>query len=837
MAAQYHSLFTTQGLALLREAIQTGAKLGITHMAYGDGNGMVPTPNADFTKLVKEVYRTPLNRLAPSKENTNWLEADGVIPSAVGGFNIREVGLYAGNVLVAYANYPPTYKPRADQGTAQIKTIRIVLQIDNTANFELKIDASVVMATIQSVEEAKNEAIKYADSTKITHIECIEDLDLVEKWDGRIVYIESYYRGLDKGASTRFFDSSREKENDGFICIKGWVLKLESSIFTPHMSGCKCDGITDDTLNFDKLMYALEKNKLKGKVLIEDDMFFNSQCPRVGKLIDPVQFNEKNAIRLVSNVDLEINATLKFGSFYAGTSEQPRCNLLSAMYRKDINDWYGSIKHENIKVFGTGTLDFTETESATAPQDGYRWIIKASVDNMEVYGLMFKGGDFANAIQTSKTSTEVRVYKNKFINLMSDKSLLHDHSTVYCIGKRIYVYDNYFEFNNIKGRLNSCACELHGSNQWFYSNTVVGYPNLVFSAILRTDQSLDENEIVYDQKVFSNTAQISRSALGYWSIPNKTAKLNDLDFYNNMINFISSPTREEYASAQVNGLSYPNDLNVSVFTVWHEGNSIPNINYSAEIVKSICIRNNIITAEESVKETTVLSLIRFVGSYVRQNLQIIDNILELNCLLNRDVDTLTTNDYLKGWKIKGNKIDFSKHKNRYYSFYIFLEYMQDCEFDFDFHTKFPTLDPTYSLLNFNLRDTSKVIGNNISIKPNKSFRVLDKWLDGTLLNLDSTKINGQFNKIDSVCISLIEETKKINSNKVFMNVRTGNMPIGVNSANVITYESLMFEDVAYPMLYSIDFSHNFKLKANYILETNATNSEIFQRFAYLNYHC
>lgn len=69
MAAQYHSLFTTQGLALLREAIQTGAKLGITHMAYGDGNGIVPTPNADFTKLVKEVYRTPLNRLAPSKEN------------------------------------------------------------------------------------------------------------------------------------------------------------------------------------------------------------------------------------------------------------------------------------------------------------------------------------------------------------------------------------------------------------------------------------------------------------------------------------------------------------------------------------------------------------------------------------------------------------------------------------------------------------------------------------------------------------------------------------------------------------------------------------------------
>ncbi|MGE8571388.1 MAG: phage tail protein [Acinetobacter amyesii] len=153
MAAQYHSLFTEAGLELLRESIQNGTKLGITHMSFGDGYGELPVPDASFTGMVNEVYRVALNRLAPSRENSNWLEADGVIPSAVGGFNIREVGLWADNVMVAYANYPPTYKPSGDQGTAQIKTIRIVLQIDNTANFELKIDSSVVMATVAFVEE------------------------------------------------------------------------------------------------------------------------------------------------------------------------------------------------------------------------------------------------------------------------------------------------------------------------------------------------------------------------------------------------------------------------------------------------------------------------------------------------------------------------------------------------------------------------------------------------------------------------------------------------------------------------------------------------------------
>ncbi|WP_171405666.1 phage tail-collar fiber domain-containing protein, partial [Acinetobacter baumannii] len=91
-----------------------------------------------------------------------------------------------GDVMVAYANYPPTYKPSGDQGTAQIKTIRIVLQIDNTANFELKIDASVVMATIQSVEEAKTEAKAFTEEkvkNKVESVESLQDLINLEPYE------------------------------------------------------------------------------------------------------------------------------------------------------------------------------------------------------------------------------------------------------------------------------------------------------------------------------------------------------------------------------------------------------------------------------------------------------------------------------------------------------------------------------------------------------------------------------------------------------------------------------------------------------------------------------
>lgn len=248
MAALYHSLFTEKGLELLRESIQNGTKLGITHMSFGDGGGDLPIPDASFTQMISEVYRVQLNRLAPSRDNPNWLEADGVIPSAVGGFNIREVGLWAGNTMVAYANYPPTYKPSGDQGTAQIKTIRIVLQIDNTANFELKIDASVVMATIQSVEEAKQVAINEA-KRRVLQVECIDDLLLLDEMEnGDTAYVKSYKKpnyALAKpfsgGHGTLVFDESRISENDSVTVFNGWVRQIRNNKISVHDAGAVGD--------------------------------------------------------------------------------------------------------------------------------------------------------------------------------------------------------------------------------------------------------------------------------------------------------------------------------------------------------------------------------------------------------------------------------------------------------------------------------------------------------------------------------------------------------------------------------------------------------------------
>ncbi|WP_227555447.1 phage tail protein [Acinetobacter nosocomialis] len=333
MAALYHSLFTEKGLALLRESIQNGTKLGITHMSFGDGGGMLPTPDATFTHMVNEVYRVALNRLAPSRENPNWLEADGVIPSAVGGFNIREVGLWAGNVMVAYANYPPTYKPSGDQGTAQIKSIRIVLQIDNTANFELKIDASIVMATIQSVEDAKLEVIDFANKTKISIVESIHELLMQDVWEGKTIYVKSYHSGYNKGGGNFIYNSLRKSENDGGNLLNGWVRQVSESYFNVHNFGGIGEGIyhNSDHDAFVKISNAVLASNIEaitihipdGEYIVGKQSFIAGQGFTFENILSVIfpQMTNKTILLKSDGAKIKLKDGLYFGIFDKNTKE------------------------------------------------------------------------------------------------------------------------------------------------------------------------------------------------------------------------------------------------------------------------------------------------------------------------------------------------------------------------------------------------------------------------------------------------------------------------------------------------------------------------------------
>lgn len=243
-AAQiYYSVFTKKGLELLTDAIQNGTKLGITSMAFGDGGGVLPEPNDEFESLINEVHRTPLNSLGADPQNANWLRAEAIIASAIGGFNIRELGLYAGNELVAYSNYPPTFKPNPSDGTARIMTFRLILQIENTSNFELIIDPDVVLATRQYVDN-QNKTLQSGidtidqkiDQTSIfgssgMSIPVGAKHDAHHGWGGIVrfksgkwvlIYRKGSYHGIKNGSELRAidsFDEGRNWTNDRLITV------------------------------------------------------------------------------------------------------------------------------------------------------------------------------------------------------------------------------------------------------------------------------------------------------------------------------------------------------------------------------------------------------------------------------------------------------------------------------------------------------------------------------------------------------------------------------------------------------------------------------------------
>ena len=153
MATKYLALLTNIGAAKLAKATALGTKVEITQLAVGDGNGVLPTPNPAQTALVHELRRAPLNMLTVDPENASQIIAEQVIPEDVGGWWIREIGLFdKDGDMVAIANCAETYKPQLQEGSGRVQVIRVILIVSSTEAVTLKIDPAVVLATRQYVD-------------------------------------------------------------------------------------------------------------------------------------------------------------------------------------------------------------------------------------------------------------------------------------------------------------------------------------------------------------------------------------------------------------------------------------------------------------------------------------------------------------------------------------------------------------------------------------------------------------------------------------------------------------------------------------------------------------
>jgi phage-related tail fiber protein len=147
--ADYYTLLTNAGIAYETACKAAGTPIKLSQISVGDGGGAVYNPAATDTALKREVWRGPLNALFQDEKNPSWLLAEVTIPPDVGGWYVREAGIWTDTgILYAIVKYPESFKPvLATSGSGKEFYIRSIFETSNASLVTLLIDDTVVKAT------------------------------------------------------------------------------------------------------------------------------------------------------------------------------------------------------------------------------------------------------------------------------------------------------------------------------------------------------------------------------------------------------------------------------------------------------------------------------------------------------------------------------------------------------------------------------------------------------------------------------------------------------------------------------------------------------------------
>lgn len=193
MTAQYFTVLTNYGTQAFAKALANNQPLRLSSFAVGDGNGQTVTPTADRTALVKETHRANVSAVSLDPRNNKQVIIELTIPEDVGGFYIREMGVFdSANKLVAYANAPESFKPTLESGSGKVQVLRMILKVSNSQAVTLSIDNSVIFVTRQQLnpkkitssttngfdESGHTHEIEKADTTKAGIVQLTDDTGL-----------------------------------------------------------------------------------------------------------------------------------------------------------------------------------------------------------------------------------------------------------------------------------------------------------------------------------------------------------------------------------------------------------------------------------------------------------------------------------------------------------------------------------------------------------------------------------------------------------------------------------------------------------------------------------
>ncbi len=118
---------TTIGQTKIAQAITTGEDINLTSFVYGSGDGSSLTESS--TALGTLEYT---GTISDTQTTSDTITLSGSIPATEGGYTVREFGIIDDDGdLIAYANFPDTYKPASNEETKSTLSVTAELQVDN----------------------------------------------------------------------------------------------------------------------------------------------------------------------------------------------------------------------------------------------------------------------------------------------------------------------------------------------------------------------------------------------------------------------------------------------------------------------------------------------------------------------------------------------------------------------------------------------------------------------------------------------------------------------------------------------------------------------------------
>ena len=152
--SEFYSLITNIGIQRVNEALQNGTKLDLAFIAVGDSGGSYYEPDTDQTLLLNERWRGEISEIGADTQ----LYAKTMIPYSIGGFYIREIGVFdSDNNLLIVGKQPETYKPIESEGSVKELWIKVILDAINPDVIEIKVDPSIQYATTEFVNNLFND--------------------------------------------------------------------------------------------------------------------------------------------------------------------------------------------------------------------------------------------------------------------------------------------------------------------------------------------------------------------------------------------------------------------------------------------------------------------------------------------------------------------------------------------------------------------------------------------------------------------------------------------------------------------------------------------------------